>query len=287
MFEIFDAHTMKLYKTAKGIVIEKNDLFYLSPGNNWAAMLNRDDLFRQLENETEGLTPDSSIAGWLNDAILPPVDHQEVWAAGVTYLRSRDARMDESKETGGATFYDKVYEAERPELFFKSTPQKVVGTNQAVRIRKDSTWNVPEPELVLFSTSSGKIVGYSIGNDMSSRSIEGENPLYLPQAKVYDKSAALGPCVYVPEHPIPPGTNIFITIKRGGNILFSDSTLISQMKRSHQELVDYLCLESTFPHGCFLMTGTCLVPPNEFTLQSGDEISITIDHIGTLINTVE
>ena len=278
---------MKLYKTAKGFVIEKDDLFYLSPGNDWAAMLNRDDLFRHLEKETQSLPADSSIAGWLNNALQPPVDHQEVWAAGVTYLRSRNARMDESKETGGATFYDKVYDAERPELFFKSTPQKVIGSNQQVRIRKDSTWNVPEPELVLFITSSGKIVGYSIGNDMSSRSIEGENPLYLPQAKMYDKSAAVGPCVYVPEKPIAPETNINITIKRGSNTIFSDSTPISQMKRSHQELVDYLYFESTFPSGCFLMTGTCLVPPNDFTLQKGDEILITIDHIGTLINTVE
>jgi 2-dehydro-3-deoxy-D-arabinonate dehydratase len=215
-----------------------------------------------------------------------PVGGQEIWAAGVTYLRSRDARMEESKKSGGATFYDLVYDAQRPEIFFKGTAQRAVGSGGKVRIRKDSTWDVPEPELTLFVTSSGKIVGYTVGNDMSSRSIEGENPLYLPQAKVFDGCAALGPCIYVPEHPIAPETRIHIDISRNGVSHYNESVAISQMKRRHQELVDYLYRECSFPNGCFLMTGTCMVPPNEFTLQSGDVITISIDQIGTLTNTV-
>lgn len=219
--------------------------------------------------------------------ILPPIQSQEVWASGVTYLRSRDARMDESKESGGDTFYDKVYEAERPELFFKASAQRTVGTNDAVRIRRDSTWDVPEPELTLFITASGNIVGYTIGNDMSSRSIEGENPLYLPQAKSYDRCAGLGPCLYVPGHPIAPETWISLEIKRSGDVAFSQSIQLNQMKRSHTELVSFLFRECSFPAGVFLMTGTGIVPPNTFTLQSADQIAITIEGIGTLTNWVE
>jgi 2-dehydro-3-deoxy-D-arabinonate dehydratase len=234
----------------------------------------------------ESLKGDEGIQDWLSASLLPPVDRQEVWAAGVTYLRSRDARMEEAKESGGDTFYDKVYAAERPELFFKSTASKVVGPQQAVRIRKDSTWDVPEPELALFITAGGNIVGYSIGNDMSSRSIEGENPLYLPQAKMYDGAAALGPCLFVPGEPIAPTTKISIEIRRGDTVMYQDETPISQMKRKHTELVEFLYRESSFPDGCFLMTGTCLVPPNSFTLQSADVITITIEGIGQLQNTV-
>jgi len=203
---------------------------------------------------------------------------QEIWAAGVTYLRSRDARMEESKDAGGGTFYDKVYAADRPELFFKATKYRTVGTSGKVRIRKDSTWDVPEPELTLFMTSSGKIVGYTIGNDMSSRSIEGENPLYLPQAKSYDGCAALGPCLYVPEKAIDENATISLEIRRSGQKVFADSISINRMKRKHQEC--------SFPAGVFMMTGTGIVPPNDFTIASGDEIVITIDHIGTLRNIV-
>lgn len=218
--------------------------------------------------------------------ILAPIGTQEVWAAGVTYLRSKTARMEESKESGGATFYDKVYDAERPELFFKSTAQKVVGSNGMVRIRKDSHWNVPEPELTLVVTSSGKIAGYTIGNDMSSRSIEGENPLYLPQAKMYDGSASLGPCVLVTEQPILPDTVIAIRIEQNGKTVFEGSTIIDRMKRKHEELVEFLFREYSHPVGCYLMTGTCVVPENDFTLRSGDVVTIRIDNIGELVNTV-
>jgi 2-dehydro-3-deoxy-D-arabinonate dehydratase len=239
-----------------------------------------------VQNELDSLKSDPDIKSWLEHSILAPIGQQELWAAGVTYLRSRDARINESKESGGATFYDKVYNAERPELFFKATAQRVVGNNEDVRIRKDSIWNIPEPELTLMITSGGEIVGYTIGNDMSSRSIEGENPLYLPQAKIYDGSASLGPCIYISEHPIPLDTEIHIQIERGSNMMYSGSTSISQMKRTHKELVQYLYRECSFSNGCFLMTGTCLVPPNEFTLLTGDKITMKIDHIGTLINKV-
>jgi 2-dehydro-3-deoxy-D-arabinonate dehydratase len=209
-----------------------------------------------------------------------------VWAAGVTYLRSKTARMEESKESGGATFYDRVYDAERPELFFKATAQRVVGTNDYVRIRKDSSWDVPEPELTLVISTSGKIVGYTIGNDMSSRSIEGENPLYLPQAKVYERCAGLGPCILVAQEVIAPSTKISMTIERNGTTVFDGYTNISQMKRTHPELVEFLYRECVFEQGCFLMTGTCVVPDNNFTLKSSDVIKITIEGIGTLINIV-
>jgi 2-dehydro-3-deoxy-D-arabinonate dehydratase len=194
--------------------------------------------------------------------------------------------MEESEASGGATFYDKVYDAERPELFFKATPQRTVGHQDLVRIRKDSTWDVPEPELVLVVNSSSKIVGYSIGNDMSSRSIEGENPLYLPQAKMYEGCAALGPCVLVTEGPVPPSTLITILIERGKEIMYHASAAIDQMKRTHEELVGYLFRECVFPNGVYLMTGTCLVPGNDFTLMQDDVITISIDGIGTLVNTV-
>lgn len=276
---------MKLYKLENGIVIEDNaGKTFFKTIDNWDKYINRDDLYSFLQNEIVGL---EVVNNDFTSTVQAPIQSQEVWAAGVTYLRSRDARMEESKEEAGATFYDLVYVAERPEIFFKATAQRTVGTNQKVRIRKDSTWDVPEPELTLVITSSGKIVGYTIGNDMSSRSIEGENPLYLPQAKVYEKCAALGPCIYVPEAPITPDTKISINIVRGSEVMYSDSVAISQMKRKHQELVDFLFRECAFPYGCFLMTGTCMVPPNDFTLQSNDEITITIDHIGTLKNTVE
>ena len=185
---------------------------------------------------------------WFQEqTIQAPISGQEIWAAGVTYLRSRDARMEESKDAGGDTFYDKVYVADRPELFFKATHHRTVGTLGKVRIRKDSTWNVPEPELTLFMSSSGSIQGYTIGNDMSSRSIEGENPLYLPQAKVYDGCAALGPCLYVPGKPIDENSLIALEIKRNGESVFSGSIAINRMKRKHTELVGYLFKECSFP----------------------------------------
>jgi 2-dehydro-3-deoxy-D-arabinonate dehydratase len=215
-----------------------------------------------------------------------PIGSQEVWAAGVTYLRSRTARMEESKDAGGGTFYDKVYHAERPELFFKGTPHRVAAPGSPVRIRGDSKWNVPEPELTLAINAHGRIFGYTVGNDMSSRDIEGENPLYLPQAKVYDKSTALGPCLLVTDQSLPTTTTIAIEIRRGGTSVFSGSTKIDQIKRSFTELAGFLFRDNSFPNGTYLLTGTGIVPPDAFTLNSGDEIRITIEPIGTLVNPV-
>ncbi|MBC7850097.1 MAG: fumarylacetoacetate hydrolase family protein [Chitinophagaceae bacterium] len=277
---------MKVYNTDKGIVAQLEEQYFLAPAIDWDKFVNRDDISTNAPSEIRGwqsITKDV----FATYSLRPPIGTQEVWAAGVTYLRSRDARMEESKDSGGDTFYDKVYEAERPEIFFKSTPHRVVTTNNNVRIRKDSSWNVPEPELTLFITSAGKITGYTIGNDMSSRSIEGENPLYLPQAKSYDGSTSIGPCIYFPERPIPAETEIAIEITRGEKTMFVASIAINRMKRRHDELVGFLYRECSFPTGCFLMTGTGIVPANDFTLASGDVITITIDHIGTLVNTVE
>lgn len=222
----------------------------------------------------------------MDSNVRAPIQSQEVWAAGVTYFRSMTARKAESREAGGDSFYDRVYHAERPELFFKATPHRVVGSGQQVRIRRDSKWNVPEPELTLAFNKHGRLFGYTIGNDMSSRDIEGENPLYLPQAKVYSGSAALGPALLVMDEPLPPTTEIAITIKRAGAEVFSGATTISQIKRSFASLGEFLFREDNFPNGCYLMTGTGVVPPDGFTLQSGDEIAITIAPIGTLTNTV-
>src|SRR5271170_1247113 len=194
---------MKLYKLGSMNIVE-HDQKYFGIEKDWDELINRENLYDFLKNAMAdaNLLPAEVAKKLLEEDTLPPIGSQEVWAAGVTYMRSRNARMEESKESGGANFYDKVYAAERPELFFKSFPHRVAGHNQEVYIRKDSSWNVPEPELTLFINSSGKIQGYTIGNDMSSRSIEGENPLYLPQAKMYDRSAALGPCLFVTDHAI-------------------------------------------------------------------------------------
>lgn len=223
----------------------------------------------------------------LPDGPLAPIGSQEVWAAGVTYLRSRTARMEESEDAGGGTFYDKVYHAERPELFFKGTPHRVAGPGMTVRIRKDSKWNVPEPELTLAINKDGRIFGYTVGNDMSSRDIEGENPLYLPQAKVYQGSTGLGPCLLVTDEALSPDTAIKLEIRRDGVAVFSGETQISQIKRSFPELAEFLFREDSFPAGALLMTGTGIVPPDSFTLRSGDEIRIAIESIGTLVNPVE
>ena len=278
---------MKIYKIEHGIAVEsdENGDFYFFPQTDWDDFVNRDDLYDWLKEHIK--TTSSLDFAWFSaQKVLAPIGNQEIWAAGVTYLRSKVARMEESKESGGDTFYDKVYDAERPEIFFKGTANRAVGTGGFVNIRKDSTWDVPEPELTLFITSNNKIVGYTIGNDMSSRSIEGENPLYLPQAKVYDKCAGLGPCLYVPQNPISLDTKIRLEIHRNDALIFEGETLISQMKRTHTELVDYLTRECTFPQGVFLMTGTCIVPDYPFTLRGGDVILIWIDGIGVLKNIV-
>ena len=276
---------MKLYKTKNGVIIESNEGFFEAQLQDWDNFINDDNLLKTINAllSSGSGTKKDSITG---SAIVAPVGKQELWACGVTYLRSKVGRQEESKLSGGADFYAKVYEAERPEVFFKATPNRIVGPGDKVKIRKDSTWDVPEPELTLVVTSSGKIIGYTIGNDMSSRSIEGENPLYLPQAKTYDACAAVGPCIYITEEPLDHNTMIQLEINRNNANVFNDKIAISQMKRSPQELVSYVFRECSFPHGCLIMTGTGIVPGSDFTLQSGDEIKITIDNIGTLVNVV-
>lgn len=274
---------MKLYKTKSGIVIENTNNLYLLANEDWDTFINDDTLFKKLESLTQSVIPSG---GNLLDEVMAPLGNQELWACGVTYLRSKVGRQEESKTAGGSDFYAKVYEAERPEVFFKATAQRIVGHFDKVNIRKDSTWDVPEPELTLMVSSSGKIIGYTIGNDMSSRSIEGENPLYLPQAKTYDGCAAIGPCIYISDKGIDNNTVVSMEIIRNHEIIFQNSIGINQMKRTPQELVAYVYRECSFPHGCLIMTGTGIVPGNDFTLQGGDEIRITIDHIGTLVNIV-
>jgi 2-dehydro-3-deoxy-D-arabinonate dehydratase len=213
-----------------------------------------------------------------------PIDQQEVWAAGVTYSRSRDARMEESSQKD---VYDRVYDADRPELFLKATSNRVSGPGEPVAIRSDSRWDVPEPELALCMNNRGELVGYTIGNDVSSRTIEGDNPLYLPQAKVYSRCAALGPIVVmVDELPDASNLEIRLTIRRDGAELFNGTTATSQMHRTLPDLMAYLMRNNEFPAGVFLMTGTGVVPPSEFTLQEGDEVTINIEHIGSLVNPV-
>ncbi len=278
---------MQLYKTSKGNLLQYNGQLYQNY-QDWDTLVNQDDLHAHLVSllpVCDRLT-EKAFQEIIQQYLLPPVGTQELWAAGVTYLRSRDARMEESKQSGGADFYQKVYDAERPELFFKAIPQRIVGHGTTVNIRKDSTWNVPEPELTLLINSTGNIQAYTIGNDMSSRSIEGENPLYLPQAKSYERSAALGPCLFIPKQSIDPGTAITIVIARNNATVFEGTIQLHRMKRSLPELAGYLFRECDFPSGALLMTGTGIVPPDDFTLSAGDIISISIDNIGTLTNTV-
>jgi 2-dehydro-3-deoxy-D-arabinonate dehydratase len=279
---------MKLYNSLSGILLEHNEVFFVMD-EPWDVVINNDNLEEHLLSKTKTamqISRDEQVK-WLNDdSILPPIGQQEVWAAGVTYLKSRDARMEESQNSGAASLYDRIYDAERPELFFKAIASRVSGHKQQVYIRKDSVWNVPEPELTLFINAKGTIQGYTVGNDMSSRSIEGENALYLPQAKIYQKSAALGPCLYVSSLPIGGETAIKMIIKRDNMNVYEDSTTVSRIKRSFNELTTYLFSECDFPYGCFLMTGTCLVPSSDFTLQVDDTVEISIDNVGTLINTI-
>jgi len=275
---------MKIYRTKPGIVIEGKNKFCLLKDENWDTFINDDLLFKKAEKYIHSLPAGDSKL--ITEVLAPIGSNQELWACGVTYFRSKVGRQEESKAAGGSDFYAKVYEAERPEIFFKSTPHRIVGHGAKVCIRKDSTWDVPEPELTLVVTSSGKIVGYTIGNDMSSRSIEGENPLYLPQAKTYDGCASLGPCIYVTEKPLDIKTIIYLEIKRDNKKVFEGRIGINQMKRTAEELVSFVYRECSFPNGCLIMTGTGIVPGSDFTLHSGDEIKISIDHIGTLMNVV-
>jgi len=272
-----------LYRTANQLLVEENGSFYRLDETSLDALIALNDLYVHLSSIIAVRTPEDLTAPPNLEA---PIENQEVWAAGVTYFRSRSARIEESKDAGGGDFYDRVYTAERPELFFKALAHKVAGPNSEVRIRRDAKLSVPEPELALLVNPRGQIIGYTIGNDMSSRDVEGANPLYLPQAKVYDRSCALGLGILIQPHSMPPSTRIRMEILRSANTEFSASVALTELKREPATLVEYLFRDQSFPCGCFLLTGTGIVPPDSFTLQSGDEIRISIDSIGTLVNQV-
>lgn len=273
---------MKLYRTTNGIFVETNGGFFAVDAPDWTELICGSHCHSVVRECMHG-EPVSQLDP---ATILSPVVDQEVWASGVTYYRSRSARIEESKDAGGGTFYDRVYSAERPELFFKATGPRVIGPGGNVRIRSDAKWSVPEPELTLVVNPAGEICGYTIGNDMSSRDIEGENPLYLPQAKFYDASCAIGPCILLSSEPMPSTTTIQIEIHRDGQQVFAGSTSLAELKRDPKDLVHYLFRDNSFPSGVFLMTGTGVVPEDDFTLGRGDVIRITIEGIGTLENTV-
>mgnify|MGYP001350535911 CR=1 FL=1 len=277
---------MKLFKTLEGNIVLAKNLAYVLPKTNWDNLLNNDHLFNDLKKFLINENRINLSEKRLNKILLPPVKSQEIWASGVTYFRSKTARMEESKDSGGSSFYDKVYEAERPEIFFKSTPDRVKGPFEKVRIRKDSQWSVPEPELTLVISSTKKIIGYTIGNDMSARDIEAENPLYLPQAKSYNGSTALGPCIYILDQPLSSKTSLSLKIFRKGKQIFIGISEVAKIKRSFSELIQFLFKEMDFPKGCFLMTGTGIIPPDDFTLKVNDRIEISIEGIGSLINEV-
>lgn len=277
---------MKIYKVKSGIIIEREKDYRIIRDADWDTFINDDHLYEKILGKIGEVIKESSAKSIITDAVMAPIQNQEVWAAGVTYYSSKLGREAESKDTGGGSFYARVYEAERPEIFFKATSHRVVGPGQYVRIRRDSTWNVPEPELTLLISSSGKIIGYTIGNDMSSRSIEGENPLYLPQAKSYDGSTALGPCIYVTDMPLEKSVKIQLEVLRKGERVYEGVTDLSQIKRSFHDLAEFLFRECSFPYGSFLMTGTGIVPGPDFTLHHGDKILISIDEIGILHNEV-
>ncbi len=277
------------YSTRNGIggiaMVKAGQLFPLRPSKEFptlAALLEAAD---PSEEARRLFDVSATVLGSDGIRLLPPIDQQEVWAAGVTYRRSCTARMEESQ--GAARFYDMVYEAPRPEIFFKATPHRCVGPEGKVRIRADAAWNVPEPELALVINSRKQLVGYTIGNDMSSRDIEGENPLYLPQAKVYDGCCGLGPWITL-AGAMPPlaKVNITLSVTRGGQPAFAGQTSLANLTRPPEDLIGWLGRECSFPHGAILLTGTGIVPDDDFTLAHGDRIDIRIDGIGTLSNVV-
>lgn len=275
---------MILYKIHEGIVVHHKGNWYLMDYIGWDELVGMESMYAFLEDRIRQSIPEEQPPDI--DKMLPPIGTQEVWAAGVTYFKSRTARMEESSSAGGSDFYDRVYHADRPELFMKATWHRVLAHGQPLKLRTDSRWMVPEPELTLLISPSGRIQGYTIGNDLSSRDIEGENPLYLPQAKTFDGCAAIGPGVWITEDPIAEDTEIALKIVRGGEVLVEEATQIAQMKKKPAQLVSYLYHSCSFPVGAYLMTGTGIVPPDQFTLQPGDEIHITIEPVGTLINTI-
>jgi 2-dehydro-3-deoxy-D-arabinonate dehydratase len=272
---------MKVFRTRAGIVADNGAETRLL-ATDWDEIFRAADPVALVHDQFARAVATAKI---VELDLLAPVASQEIWAAGVTYYRSRDARMEESRDAAGGDFYARVYDAERPELFFKSSPHRVVGHGGEVRLRADSRWNVPEPELTLAVNATGRIFGVTVGNDMSSRDIEGENPLYLPQAKVYDGSCALGPGILLGDPPSAE-TVIRLEIARGGRVVFGGDTTLAQLKRRPAELVAFLFRDQSFPSGVFLMTGTGIVPPGDFTLAPADEIRIEITGVGRLVNTV-
>jgi 2-dehydro-3-deoxy-D-arabinonate dehydratase len=274
---------MLLYRTTKSFLLNSDGKFFTVHGTDFDELLNLPNLYDHLlEVSRRGAAAQPPAP----EEILAPVGTQEIWAAGVTYERSREGRREESKESGAALFYSKVYEAERPELFFKSPGWRAIGPDAKIRVRKDARWSVPEPELVLAINTDRQIIGYTVGNDVSSRDIEGENPLYLPQAKVYDGSCALGPAILVIDRPLDLNVEMTLVIERSGKPLFQGSVALSRIRRPFSELVEYLFRELDFPVGAFLFTGTGIVPPNDFTLLSGDLVRIAAAPIGELTNEV-
>jgi 2-dehydro-3-deoxy-D-arabinonate dehydratase len=274
---------MLLYRTTKGFLLKSDDQYFTVHGTDFDELLNLPNLqdhLREVSHRGPAVDPPA------REDVLAPVGTQEIWAAGVTYERSREGRREESKESGAAVFYSKVYDAERPELFFKAPGWRAIGPNAKIRVRKDAKWNVPEPELVLVINSDRQIVGYTLGNDVSSRDIEGENPLYLPQAKVYDGSCSIGPAIWVSDQSFDRNTEITLAVERAGKPIFQGTVPLLRIRREFNGLVEYLYRELSFPVGAFLFTGTGIVPPNDFTLKSGDLVKIAIAPIGELINEV-
>jgi 2-dehydro-3-deoxy-D-arabinonate dehydratase len=272
---------MILYRTSHGVMVEREGRYWAVP-EEWDDLFNcghLKDLLLRLTRRTAALSRAPRAS-----QLLPPIGRQEVWAAGVTYYRSRVARMSESKRAGGSDFYDRVYHAARPELFFKATPHRVVGHGGVMHLRRDSTWIVPEPELTAAIDAGGRLIGFTIGNDLSCRDIEGENPLYLPQAKTFSACAALGPGLLVTSRRLPGATAIEIDIRRRGRSIFAGATSVSELKRPLSDLVEHLYRDNSFPAGCLLMTGTGIVPPGRFCLHRGDEVRIHVPPVGTLAN---
>jgi 2-dehydro-3-deoxy-D-arabinonate dehydratase len=274
---------MLLYRTTKNFLLKSDGKFFTVHGTDFDELLNLPNLYDHLlEISRRGLP----VQPPAREDILAPIGTQEVWAAGVTYERSREGRREESKESGAAVFYSKVYDAERPELFFKAAGWRAIGPDAKIRVRKDAGWSVPEPELVLAINADRQIIGYTLGNDVSSRDIEGENPLYLPQAKVYDGSCAVGPAIWVTNQPLDLNVEMTLTVERSGQPTFKGSVPLSRIRRPFTELVEYLFRELDFPVGAFLFTGTGIVPPNDFTLLSGDLVRIAAEPVGELANEV-
>lgn len=271
--------TTLLYKTPDGPVACIDGQHFRVIPEDWDELLNLPDLAGHLRAQARPERKSHPPA-----ELASPIASQEIWGAGVTYCRSRVARKEESREAGGGDFYDRVYDAERPELFYKGNALRVAPPGGVLRIRADSRWIVPEPELTLVVNSRHRIIGYTVGNDLSCRDLEGENPLYLPQAKTFDGCAAIGPGLLISADPLPETTRIHLRVVRSGRVVVDDATELALMKRQPNELVEYLTRETRFPAGCFLMTGTGIVPDDAFSLQVGDEVHITIEPIGTLVN---